>query len=130
MDVSCRCGKIFFNQDNILNKYYYARKLCPTTCMQPCYFNLFSMVEEEEKCESHDTLEVTSSNTFLTPWVEQRYVLSSIFQIFITLSALLECLRLPHATLLRIFLEEDKYLKKEYLLIYLCKFVLLVNANS
>ena len=73
--------------------------------MQPCYLKPFSMVEEEEKCESHDTLEMTSSNTFLTAGVEQWYVLCSIFHIFLTLSALIGCLTLPHANLLPIFPE-------------------------
>ena len=73
--------------------------------MQPCYLKPFSTVEEEEKCESHDTLEMTSSNTLLTAWVEQWYVLCSIFDIFLTLSALIGCLHLPHATLLPIFPE-------------------------
>ena len=105
IDVSCRCGKIFLYRHNIFNKYYYARNLCPTLCLQPCYLKLFSMVEEEEKCESHDTLGVTSLNTMLAAWVENRYVLSSVFHIFITLSAFISCVTLPHATLLSIFLE-------------------------
>ena len=105
IDVSCRCGKIFLYQHNILNKYYYARNLCPTPCLQTCYLKLFSMVEEEEKCEWHDTLKVTSLNTILAAWVEHRYVLSSVFHIFIILSDFLECLNLPHATLLSIFPE-------------------------
>ena len=67
--------------------------------------NLFSMLKEEEKGSSHDRLEVTSSNSFPTAWIEKTYVLSYIFHIFITLSALLECLILPYATLLCIFPE-------------------------
>ena len=105
IDVSCRCGNIFVNQHNILNKYYCARNLCPSPCTQPCYLKPFSTVEEEEKCESHDRLELTSSNSLPTAWVEQRYVLSSIFHILIRLSALFECPTLPKATLLPIFLQ-------------------------
>ena len=33
---------------HVLNTYYYARNPCPTTCMQPCYLKLFSIVKEEE----------------------------------------------------------------------------------
>ena len=43
---------------------------------------------------------LTSSNTLLTAWVEQRYVPSSILLILIKLLAYLVCLNLCHATLL------------------------------
>ena len=56
IDISCRCGNIFFIQHNILNKYYYAMNVCPSLCMQRCYLDPFCMVKEEKKCESHDTL--------------------------------------------------------------------------
>lgn len=105
IDVSCRYRNIFLNKHNMSNTYYYARNSCPLTCMQPCYLDLFSTVEEEEKCESHDTREVTSSDPFQSPWVDDRFVLSSIFHIFITLSASFECPNLTHAALLRIFPE-------------------------
>ena len=74
--------------------------VCPSLCMQPCDLDPFCMVKEEEKCESHDTLVVTSSNTILTEYVEQKFVLCSICHIIITMSALFWFLNLPHATLL------------------------------
>ena len=63
IDVSCRWGSIFLMKHDVLNKYYYARNPCPTTCKQPCYLKPFSMVKEEEKGSPHDRQEVTSSNS-------------------------------------------------------------------
>ena len=98
--ISCRCGNIFLFNIIFLNKYYYAMKVCPSLCMQPCYLEPFCMVKEEEKCESHDTLVVTSSNPLLTAFVEQKFILCSIFHIFITMSPLFRLVNHTRATLL------------------------------
>ena len=75
-------------------------KVCPLLSMQPCYLNPFCMVKEEEKFESHETLVVTSSNPLLTAFVQQKFVLCSIFHIFTTMSPLFWLVNHTRATLL------------------------------
>lgn len=78
---------------------YFTWNVCPTTCMQHCYHNIFNMVVEEESSESHDALDLTSSNPFPQECVMQKYVRYSALHISRTSLAWIECVTLPHATL-------------------------------
>lgn len=63
--------------------------MCPTTCMQPCNHNLFSIVKEEESIASHDTMNMAPPTICQKIWSSKS--MSS-----------LKCLTLPYVTLLRI----------------------------
>lgn len=74
------CG---FNKHRILNHIYFSlehESSCPIVCMQPNNQNLFIMVEEEESTESHDTLDLTLSNSFAKELKSKG--VSSIFHLF------------------------------------------------